>query len=1173
MPIDGYESADRPKYSGSADESWESDLGDLTDFTLTEESNINNETELASPVPAAEPEPEISEVSSSTEQAVPESNLLILLLLGVLVLALGAAGVYFWFRRQQSSDGISDDFPNIMPSALNSVVEGLLVLDGDLNIVLANPAFTAVAKRSRGELTGNHVSTIPFAGRDNTLLTENDYPWSSVLMDGVPQMNLGVRLTTADDENLSLVTNSSPVMGENKTVAGVLVSFTDVTELEKKEQQLQILRAEVQAENLAKRGLVDGAGGNFEKPISALLNIADLMVKGADQGSVLDQELLQTISFINADTLNIVDDIVELSRLESGLLDVRNSQFDPGSVVNEVVDGFFETANDKDVTVSWDPENNVPNLIESDSVKLRRILLSMVGRAIDATDSGAIRVSGRFEDPFLTITVADAGEGKSAQELVSQFSQPDPESVAEAKAASENTIVKLRLAIGQRLAEALGGSLDVQTELDRSEFTLIIRTRAVELPLLLPDGSTVSELIESRDESSKRTEKMSSQLEAASSQLKKAKAVLASRKAALQQAEALSQSQRVALAAAETKIESEVSARQTAESESAERETELTASLSEAKQKACKEAAERRQYVEEAQTRIEELSAELTELQSVAQNETQSREDTESRTEHLSAELGVALARVQAEVDARAAIEDESQGKADKITAELRRTQDLVLEETSAREQAERSANERVQVLSDQLDIVEERYQQESQQKQRAGIQKSEKIVELKDELDLATQKLRSQENARVEQVNAANQKIRELAGELERVNGLVDQENLIRQRAEKASGDQFRTQCVELESVREKLEAEVTARSRVEEDGQSRRNLLAKEPTRVKEEVETVARAKGEVELESNARLEVLREELGVLRQKTAQAAAEGLRKEQQASEKIALLTTQLSQAATDQSSKSEQRKQRKQRDTQREVAIPTVLATSKDPESVRSVDAEAGEIRLEEVKPVKAAPIKAEPTAAAPEKAIAAAAADLNQARSEKVEPVKDLALSSETPIQTKLESASSSPVMRSMLDRFVVSMSQQLIRMQAACEDHNYPEVASASSWLKGEADALGFNEFVKGPVAELEGLLHERQYTQVSEKIDHLKQFALRIIMDNQSDTSAQRKGMKTGPSKEAVGKAILYKIPPDNLRRLELSEKFLSRLGAVVLVMESASKIRDLKELKLFVRFR
>ena len=167
--------------------------------------------------------------------------------------------------------------------------------------------------------------------------------------------------------------------------------------------------------------------------------------------------------------------------------------------------------------------------------------------------------------------------------------------------------VKLGLAVGQRFAKALGGSISAKSESDTgSGFTLLIQTRAVELPILIPDGQTVTRPIESEGEALTQFEEITAQLE-------ESKVVSASYEAALQESEALTESQRIALLEAESRVQSEIQTRQAAEAESADR----ASALSEANEAA----AARRENVEESQNRIEKLSVELAVLQSVADSE------------------------------------------------------------------------------------------------------------------------------------------------------------------------------------------------------------------------------------------------------------------------------------------------------------------------------------------------------------------------------------------------------------------------------------------------------------------------------------------------------------------------------------------------------------------------
>jgi signal transduction histidine kinase len=175
--------------------------------------------------------------------------------------------------------------------------------------------------------------------------------------------------------------------------------------------------------------------------------------------------------------LALINDILDLSRIEAGHMEVRADEIDVAGFLTELVASVGPAAHDKGLELKLEVADPAPKLI-SDRTKVHQILLNLVGNAIKFTDAGSIVVSGSQPSAHLVaFTVTDTGPGIALSERVRIFGEfergtgqaPNVEGTG------------LGLAISRGLAGALGGAIVLESEVGRgSTFTLTLPTRGRE---------------------------------------------------------------------------------------------------------------------------------------------------------------------------------------------------------------------------------------------------------------------------------------------------------------------------------------------------------------------------------------------------------------------------------------------------------------------------------------------------------------------------------------------------------------------------------------------------------------------------------------------------------------------------------------------------------------------
>ena len=138
---------------------------------------------------------------------------------------------YFYLGRMLKHLDPSQAIPGRVRSALDTMAEGLLVVDRREHIVLANLSFAAMVGREPDDLLGFRASDFPWVAADDSPLDREACPWARALRDGSPERNVMVRLKGNGTARRTFMVNCSPVLGTGNRSGGVLISFDDVTQL------------------------------------------------------------------------------------------------------------------------------------------------------------------------------------------------------------------------------------------------------------------------------------------------------------------------------------------------------------------------------------------------------------------------------------------------------------------------------------------------------------------------------------------------------------------------------------------------------------------------------------------------------------------------------------------------------------------------------------------------------------------------------------------------------------------------------------------------------------------------------------------------------------------------------------------------------------------------------
>ncbi|MEC4984771.1 MAG: response regulator [Oscillatoria sp. PMC 1068.18] len=378
----------------------------------------------------------------------------------------------------------------ILERAIAASNNGIFVIDAQAAthpIVYVNSGFERMTGYTTAEIIGQNFHLL------QTTETAKIAELEQAIETG-KHCDLELQIFHKDGTLIWLELSISPVY-EQGNLTNFIGIQVDITQRKFAELELQQAKETAEAANRAKSAFLANMSHELRTPLNAILGFSQLLQRdwaNPSQTNAQQQESLRIISNSGEHLLSLINDILDLSKIEAGRINTNYSHFNFRQILAELQEMFQLRAKQKGLQLKFNLATNLPVYVNSDPVKLRQVLINLLGNAIKFTSVGEVNLKVESfpaqllennrqaeNEVAIAFTISDTGSGIAPDELVNLFN-PFVQTKSSVNL-SEGT--GLGLAISQKYVELLGGDIDVVSEEGKGSifsFQIIVTTLTAE---------------------------------------------------------------------------------------------------------------------------------------------------------------------------------------------------------------------------------------------------------------------------------------------------------------------------------------------------------------------------------------------------------------------------------------------------------------------------------------------------------------------------------------------------------------------------------------------------------------------------------------------------------------------------------------------------------------------
>lgn len=413
--------------------------------------------------------------------------------------------VFYWLRTLSRLNKQLEEQKKLFKTIYEKSADAILLLENGKFVDCNEAAVQMLKYKTKSEFLHTLPSQLSpqYQPDGKTSMEKEKILMKKALQDGINRFEWVH--TRADGEDFWVDVSLTAINLEDKDM--VHVRWIDIQE--QKESQEQILQAKKEAEEAKEKAIIASKSKSeflanmsheIRTPMNSVIGFADLLSKLIKDP--VQKDYLNSIQTGGKMLLSIINDILDLSKIEAGKFEITKIPVDPKILFNEMKTIFSAKLANKNLTFEIEIDPNVPHAIIIDAVRVRQVLINLIGNAIKFTDMGAItlKVESIFTEQEkskfdLNIIVKDTGRGiakENQERIFGAFEQVSSDDVKHYKGTG------LGLAICSKLIKLMEGEISVQSQIQKgSTFTVVlhdVRVGSVEDIQSIDDNESIEDI-------------------------------------------------------------------------------------------------------------------------------------------------------------------------------------------------------------------------------------------------------------------------------------------------------------------------------------------------------------------------------------------------------------------------------------------------------------------------------------------------------------------------------------------------------------------------------------------------------------------------------------------------------------------------------------------------------
>ncbi|MDH5183780.1 MAG: ATP-binding protein [Gammaproteobacteria bacterium] len=364
------------------------------------------------------------------------------------------------FRQEKKQIKDLEESEAKLAALFEVVKEGIVIADEDGFMRDVNPSLCSMLGYEPTELIGKNVSMLmpaPYSVHHDQYMHHAVESGSMGFMGMYRDLKAQRKDGTSFAVELSLDKLS---FSEHKYFAATM---RDVSEQREHERQLTSAKIKAEIANEAKSNFLSMMSHEIRTPLHAVMGMLDLLAVEIQNGE--HKDLITIANKSAVDLLHIVDDLLDMSKVESGQIELEESSFELSHLLQESVKLYFSQATGKGLKLEFDLLEELPSSLVGDAHRLRQVINNLLSNAIKFTHTGSISMTSSWRELNadrieVSITIADTGIGISAGKLDTVF---EPFIQEDNSISREFGGTGLGLSIVKHLVERMQGQITLES--------------------------------------------------------------------------------------------------------------------------------------------------------------------------------------------------------------------------------------------------------------------------------------------------------------------------------------------------------------------------------------------------------------------------------------------------------------------------------------------------------------------------------------------------------------------------------------------------------------------------------------------------------------------------------------------------------------------------------------